>query len=76
MAVNYNMSTLEILKSKAERLPDALQREAVDFVDYLLQKFESKTDENKQWSAFSMQNAVRGFEDDPVTYSKDDVLVL
>ncbi len=67
------MSTIEILKLKAERLPDALQREAVDFVDYLLQKLEGKTDENNQWSAFSMQNAIRGFEDDPVTYSKEDI---
>ncbi len=69
----HSMSTLEIITEKAERLPAALQREVADFADYLLSRFEKKDDEDRQWSSISMQNAVRGFEDDPVTYSKDDI---
>ena len=68
------MSTLEVLTHKAEKLSDSLQREVVDFVDYLLARYEKiESSEEKKWSAFSMQNAQRGFEDDPVTYSKADI---
>ena len=68
------MSTLELLAHKVESLPGALQLEVIDFVDFLLTRDEKQSrNEDKQWSTFSMQNAVRGFEDDPVTYSKSDV---
>jgi hypothetical protein len=68
------MSTIEILRHKAESLPDALQREVIDFVDYLLSRYtKNDSTEEKEWSAFSMQNAIRGFEDDPVTYTKADI---
>ncbi len=68
------MSTLELISGKARRLPQALQEEVADFTDYLLHKFEQHTSlADRQWSAASMSNAVRGFEDDPVTYSNSDV---
>ena len=67
------MSTLERITGKAKRLPHDLQEEVADFTDYLLQKFEQNNSLDRQWSSASMTNAVRGFEDDPVTYSKSDV---
>jgi hypothetical protein len=67
------MSTLEMISGKAKRLPQELQEEVADFTDYLLQKFEHNASLERQWSSVSMANAVRGFEDDPVTYSKNDV---
>jgi hypothetical protein len=67
------MSTLERIEGKAKRLPRELQEEVADFTDYLLRKFEQKSSVDLQWSSASMSNAVRGFEDDPVTYSVSDV---
>jgi len=70
------MSTLEILTQKVDELPAELQREVVFFVDYLLTKYHKNADlEDKEWAAFSMQNVFRGFEDDPVTYSKADIVI-
>ena len=67
------MGTLEMIAGKAKQLPRELQEEVVDFTDYLLQKFEQNSSQERKWSAVSMENAIRGFEDDPVTYSKSDV---
>jgi hypothetical protein len=67
------MSTLEMIAGKAKRLPHDLQEEVADFTDYLLQKFEQNNSLDRQWSSASMSNAIRGFEDDPVTYTKSDV---
>ena len=67
------MSTLELIEGKAKRLPQEMQEEVADFTDYLLQKFEQQNTLDRQWSSASMSNAVRGLEDDPVTYSKSDV---
>jgi hypothetical protein len=67
------MSTLELIEGKAKRLPRELQEEVADFTDYLLRKFEQSTSLERQWSSASMSNAIRGFEDDPVTYTKSDV---
>jgi len=67
------MSTLEMISGKAKQLPPELQEEVADFTDYLLQKFEQHSSLERQWSAVSMANAIRGFEDDPVTYSISDV---
>ncbi|HET6400464.1 MAG TPA: hypothetical protein VFH95_03610 [Candidatus Kapabacteria bacterium] len=67
------MSTLEVITGKAKQLPRDLQEEVADFTDYLLHKFERNSSLERQWSSASMSNAIRGFEDDPVTYSKSDV---
>jgi hypothetical protein len=67
------MSTLEMISGKAKRLPQELQEEVADFTDYLLRKFEQNASLERQWSSVSMQNAIRGFEDDPVTYAKSDI---
>ena len=67
------MSTLEMISGKAKQLPRELQEEVADFTDYLLKKFEQNSSLERQWSASSMANAIRGFEDDPVTYSISDV---
>ena len=67
------MSTLEMIAGKAKQLPHDLQEEVADFTDYLLHKFERSGSLERQWSSASMSNAIRGFEDDPVTYTKSDV---
>lgn len=67
------MSTIELIAGKAKQLPQELQEEVADFTDYLLRKFEQNGTQDREWSSVSIQNAVRGFEDDAVTYSMDDV---
>ena len=67
------MSTLEMITGKARKLPHEMQEEVADFTDYLLRKFEQNASLDRQWSSVSMANAIRGFEDDPVTYSISDV---
>ena len=67
------MSTLETIAGKAKLLPHDLQEELADFTDYLLAKFEKRNSLERQWSSISLANAVRGLEDDPITYSKFDV---
>jgi hypothetical protein len=67
------MSTLEMIAGNAKRLPRDLQEEVADFTDYLLHKFERSSSLEREWSSASMANAIRGFEDDPVTYTNSDV---
>ena len=67
------MSTLERITGKAKQLPRELQEEVADFTDYLLHKFEQRSSLDREWSSASMANAIRGFEDDSVTYTKSDV---
>ena len=67
------MSTLEIISAKSAQLPHELQEEVADFADYLLKKMEHGSALDRVWSAASMAAAIRGFEDDPVTYSQSDV---
>jgi hypothetical protein len=66
------MSTLEIITEKAEQLPHDLQKEVADFADYLLKRY-AEHNLDTQWISTSMQNAIRGFEEDPITYSSDDL---
>ena len=67
------MSTLERITGNAKQLPHDLQEEVADFTDYLLHKFEQRSSLEREWSSASMANAVRGFENDPVSYMKSDV---
>ena len=67
------MSTLERITGKAKQLPRDLQEEVADFTDYLLHKFEQRNSLEREWSSASMTNAVRGFENDPISYTKSDV---
>lgn len=70
------------LIEKIKALPKDKQDEVFDFVEFLASRVAASGAGDKrdgeEWSeadfaAFSMGQAMRGMEDDPVTYSRDDL---
>ena len=55
------MTTAEQINKNLHNLPAAFQREVLDFVEFLLNK---TANEEKDWSEFSLAQAMRGLEND------------
>ncbi|GEM_PF-885099 len=70
------MNTVEKIASQARELPEQLQNEVLDFVEFLKTRSEAMDDrqEDLEWSRFSMMQAIRGMEnEDWPEISEDDV---
>ncbi len=66
------MIVTEQINGKLQRLPVPLQKEVLDFVDFLLHK--NSHDEN-EWNEFSLAQAMRGLEDDDMPeYTEADLI--
>ncbi len=65
------MTVTEQIIERVKALPEAIQAEVLDFVEFL----EAKTDtsSNITWSHFSLSQAMRGMESESTLYSIDDV---
>ena len=69
------MTTAQAIAQHIEALPEAAQREVLDFVVFL----EVKTrpgevrEADAAWPAFSLASAMRGMENDPSPYTVADV---
>ncbi len=65
------MKVAEIILQHIERLPEPLQEEVLDFVEYLEHKqFEGQRD----WSVLSLGSAMQGMENEDVPpYSLNDL---
>ena len=64
----------EEVTNKLQKLPIAAQEEVLHFIEFIAQKFERKADEDKQWSEFSLAQAMRGMEDeDAPDYTEADL---
>lgn len=67
------------LIEKIKTLPDEKRAEVFDFVDYLTTRFalHSNSDmtewTDQEFAELSMQQAMRGMEDDPVIYTDADL---
>jgi hypothetical protein len=61
----------EVIMKHLRELPESERAEVLDFIDYLKAKTEKK--ERMDWTAFSLNSALRGFEDEPSPYSLDDI---
>lgn len=70
------------LIQKLEALPSDKQAEVFDFVDFLAircaqpagtNSADSAAWTNNEFSELAMHHALRGMEDDPVIYTKDDL---
>ena len=62
-----------------QKLPESLQSEVLDYVEYLLAKaeYEKSRQEDKSWSDLSLNFAMRGMEnDDDPDYSASDLKVV
>ena len=66
------MIATEVLNSKMQNLPVAAQNEVLHFVEFLSEKYEQKENENKQWAEFSLDQAMKGLEDE-TAYSEEDL---
>ncbi|WP_372973080.1 DUF2281 domain-containing protein [Marinobacter sp.] len=70
---------LDELVSKVSRLPPSRQQEVLDFVAFLEQRYGHVTNDeqpdwsDKQFKDMSVQQAMRGIEDEPELYSDDDL---
>ena len=60
---------------RVQRLPEPLQAEVLDFVEFLLAKTsgESEKEENRRWMGFSLLSAFRDMEDEPELYADKDL---
>jgi hypothetical protein len=67
------MIVTEEINVKVQKLPRPSQEKVLHFVDLLLEK-NSETDENKEWSDFSFEQAMRGLEDDGMSEYTDSDL--
>lgn len=69
------MTVAEKIMLHLNALPEPLQSEVLDFVEYL----ETKTSapaagtEDDEWSRFSLSRAMRGMEDEPSPYTAMDL---
>ncbi len=70
------MAVADKLRRSIDRMPVRMQEELLDYAEYLLSKVqrEAETQDNQEWSRFSLANAVRGMEDeDEPAYSESDL---
>jgi hypothetical protein len=70
--VEKNMIVTDVLNSKVKNLPFAAQTEVLHFVEFLSQKYEQQESEGKQWSEFSLDQAMKDLEDE-TPYSEEDL---
>ncbi|MBF0167990.1 MAG: DUF2281 domain-containing protein [Alphaproteobacteria bacterium] len=71
------MGYAEVIE-KLRSLPEAKQAEVFDFIEFLANREDGKALAKGDWSnaefsSFSIDQAMRGMEDDPVTYSLADL---
>lgn len=67
------MTIDEKIYQQVQRLPSSLQKELLDFVQFLLMKAEQQ--EKQEWFSFSLSSALQGMDDEPALYSLADVKV-
>ncbi|MBF0274427.1 MAG: DUF2281 domain-containing protein [Nitrospinae bacterium] len=69
------MTIPEEIYHQVQHMPETLQAEVLDFVEYLeFKKIKPLNGEKEiDWSAFSLVNAMQGMEDEDTLYSIDDL---
>ena len=64
------MSTAELILERSRRLPDDLQREALDFVEFLLAR-KAEQEEGRDWTRFGRQELSRQYAPADAIYDRD-----
>ncbi|MCK5267217.1 MAG: DUF2281 domain-containing protein [Spirochaetes bacterium] len=67
------MTVTEQIIKHVETLPEIVQAEILDFVEYLESKTERAKKERTDWSTLSLSQAMRGIEQEASPYSLNDV---
>ena len=67
------MTTVERIHEQVQRLPEPLQAEALDFIEFLMQ-CQNVRKEDLDWSHLSLATAMRDIEDEDVPiYDESDL---
>lgn len=70
------MLVSEKIQQYTQKLPEQLQLEVLNFVEYLLHK-SSHDEEDEAWSNLSLQMMMRGMEHESMPdYTRDDLKVV
>ncbi len=69
------MTTVQAIIQHLEYLPNSMQREVLDFVEYLefRRQVPSVRKEDATWSDFSLSSAMRGMEEEETPYTLADL---
>ena len=67
------MSLAEEIQQHVKDLPEPLQAEVLDFVQFIESKAERSKEANKEWSEFSISSAMRGMEEEASPYTLKDL---
>lgn len=69
------MIVTEQIKDRLQRLPPQLQREVLDFIEFLAQRVAQgeATSEEGDWMRFSLAQAMKGLDNEDSEYTEDDV---
>ncbi len=70
------MVVAEKITKKLENLPISVQLEVLDFVEFMAQKAQRQnlSEESRQWSEFSLNQAMKGLEDEEIPeYTEADL---
>ena len=69
------MIETEQIADRLQKLPPPLQREVLDFIEFLAQKVAQgeAVSEESEWIRFSLAQAMSGLEDEDSEYTEADV---
>ena len=70
------MTTAQAIAQHLQALPDSVQREVLDFVEFLASRRRShvtEEDGDVRWSDFSLASAMRGMEEEATPYTPADM---
>lgn len=69
------MTIAEQIVAHVKALPESLQSEVLDFLEYLESRAEvaKGTQDELDWCAFSLSQAMRGMESESSPYTTDDL---
>jgi hypothetical protein len=69
------MTTSEAIVERLKSLPYPVQKEILDFVEFLESKQAGSDVSDSEWNKFSLASAMRGTEDENPPYIRDDLKV-
>ena len=67
------MTTSEAIIERLKSLPDPMQQQVLDFVEFLESRRASLDISDTEWNRFSLASAMRGMEDEDSPYTLDDL---
>jgi hypothetical protein len=69
------MTATEQITDRLQKLPPQLQREVLDFIEFLAQRVgqDEATSEEADWMRFSLGQALKGLDDEESEYTDADV---